>query len=906
MVSAQDQTRHDGGPARSSDAPSQESADPLARAEPGLDGVVVPGALLLLAADLLIRDPSRELAWRLLHGLGTGPAPAWLSPALPAGALFDRDPLGLLLAGLAVAISIAYLGAAIAGASLRVRGWIVAAAIAVVVLFPTFLYASVGFVTGRPFGQDGGVVQMPLALDRLLSGQSPYGADYSDSILGQESRTSAFWRAYGENPIVRHHAYLPGTHLLTLPFYLAARALGVGFDSRIVSTLALLLAILAATRLFSDPSRRLVAAAVVGLNPLVYWHQAFGANDMVFVALLLASALAGEGGRMVSAGALLGLACGTKQLAWPFAPFLLAHWASAPTVRELVTPETWLRLRRPVLAGVAVFASVVAPVALLDPRAFWGDIVSYNAGLGPDAYPLGGTPGLGVGNLLIYFGRVTSLRQPFPFHAFYLLLIPLGLLLVGAQIRRGGLGAALAGGSIALLAVVLFSRVAHANYLIGFAILFPLGLMLEGAPADAAITPLALLGSSTTLIAGGFFRSAWEVAHAANLFSRGPALLTTLSPRSPAGLTADPLGLALGALAAGLALACAASAMLGAGARARSVLVLLAIVIVVVMPTVMMVWISGRTGIVLAADDWVISTRIGAARLARGRSPYAAGDDPYAPGREAWSPSFSRKPPQPLEAKGGLGSPPGASLLALSMSAAGFSDPREVSLLSLVILLWAGGECLAPSFRPLAVPAIALLPPAAFGIIFGAGELPWLAAGALSLVAARRESMLISGLFAGAASAIDFRAIVVVIFAALLGPAPERNSQIRWFALGALLSGFVMIGPLAFMNPAAMAAAARTTGDLAGGAGLVNIASYAGLESSLPLHVLLALGPWIAGGVALIFIRRIPRVPAAMIAGLWLTLTLFFARETTGFALAPPLVLLALGATARSETRLAA
>ena len=87
---------------------------------------------------------------------------------------------------------------------------------------------------------------------------------------------------------------------------------------------------------------------------------------------------------------------------------------------------------------LAVFLAVVAPVAALDFRAFWGDIVVYNVGLpGGDNYPLGGTPGFGFANFLIYFGRVASLRDYFPFSVFYALLIPLGLLLVRSQLRSG-------------------------------------------------------------------------------------------------------------------------------------------------------------------------------------------------------------------------------------------------------------------------------------------------------------------------------------------------------------------------------------------------------------------------------------------------------------------------------------
>jgi hypothetical protein len=136
------------------------------------------------------------------------------------------------------------------------------------VVLPSLALILMGFLTGRPYGQDGGVVQLPLALARLTHLESPYGADYSDSILGKESRISDFWAVHGGNPILHHHAYLPGTHLVMFPFYFALKGF---FDPRVVTLLALLGAALLAARLFDEPERQLTAAALVCLNPFVYW-----------------------------------------------------------------------------------------------------------------------------------------------------------------------------------------------------------------------------------------------------------------------------------------------------------------------------------------------------------------------------------------------------------------------------------------------------------------------------------------------------------------------------------------------------------------------------------------------------------------------------------------------------------
>jgi hypothetical protein len=428
---------------------SREHASP-GKITAGLDVVVVPSLLLLVARDLVVQDPARVLAWRLLHEprlLAT----SWLAPLLPRPIPdVDRDPIALVLAALATLLAATYLLGALAGRGARFRaGVLVVAALALVVL-PTSGFMAMGYVLDRPYGQDGGVVQLPLALDKILAGESPYAADYSDTILGKVARSSEFWAPRGGNPILRHHAYLPGTHVLTMPFHLAARAAGTTFDSRLLTLAAYFLAALLAARLTPGPSHALAAAGVVLLNPLVYWHQIFGANDILFVAMLLGAALLLRT-RPMAAAALLGLACATKQLAWPFAAFLFFAAAADAPWRENRKAALARAVR---LAAVAagVFAGIVLPIAALDFRAFYADIVGYNVGLpGSDNYPLGGTPGFGFANFLIYFGAVKSLGDYFPFGIFYILLIPVALILAARVVRRGGVDLALAAGSAVML-----------------------------------------------------------------------------------------------------------------------------------------------------------------------------------------------------------------------------------------------------------------------------------------------------------------------------------------------------------------------------------------------------------------------------------------------------------------------
>ena len=190
------------------------------------------------------------------------------------------------------------------------------------------------------------MVQLPLALERTLAGQSPYGADYSRSILGEQSRASVFWQPLGGNPITRHHWYLPGMHLVMAPALLVSRAVLGFFDPRMVTLLGYALAAL------------LAAAGLVFLHPLVFWPQIFGTNDVLSAAPLLLGALSARAGRASAAAAWIGLAAAVKQLTWPFAPFLLVYTADVCSLREASSRSGALRLARLTLIAGVVFLAV--------------------------------------------------------------------------------------------------------------------------------------------------------------------------------------------------------------------------------------------------------------------------------------------------------------------------------------------------------------------------------------------------------------------------------------------------------------------------------------------------------------------------------------------------------------------
>jgi hypothetical protein len=623
----------------------------------------------------------------------------------------------------ALALALAYFAWGARGASVRVRAALILSGATALVVLPTLGFVGLGQKTGRPYGQDGGVVQLPLALDLIAAGKSPYGADYSDSILGKESRVSDFWTAHGGNPILHHHAYLPGTHLLMLPFYLLRPG---AFDPRYVTLAAYAIATLLAASLFAEGERKLVAAAVIALNPFLYWLQVFGANDVLGVAFLLGALRAGRR-RPYLAAVLVGLACATKQLTWPFAPFLLVHLAS---VRDLSTLGPWKRLAG--LGGLAgaTFAVVVLPVAALDFGAFYRDIVAYNVGLpGADNYPLGGTPGIGFANFLIYFGRVHALSDYVPFSRFYLLLVPLGVLLLSRVLREDREAVALGAGVAALLASLYLSRVVHPNYLILAATLLPLaGLLGRGLAPDVVVAPLALLGSAVEVAQHAVLRPTWEDAVGARLPQHWTGLSALLGPRAGPGLTEDPLGLAVSALAAGCAAAYLVAGILRFGLRTRLALLALSGLAVVLLPG----WVVLRVGEVTGQP--------------RAQGPLVAAADalaPFAPEppKEAWSSSFRHDPPGRLE---GPPEPPAGGLgLLVSLVR---RDPRTLTLPAALLAAALLVRACAPEERPLAL-AVLLSAPLALGVVFGSGDMALLAA-VLIAASARWGGPLLSSLSA--------------------------------------------------------------------------------------------------------------------------------------------------------------
>jgi len=785
-----------------------------------------------------------------------------LGPLLPhpSGDL-DRDPIALALAAAAVFFAMVYLVLVLLGTRPRLRLAALALAAVVLVAVPTAAFIAMGAATGRPYGQDGGVVQLPLAIDRILGGQSPYGADYSASMLGRQARVSDFWAEHGGNPILHHHAYLPGTHLLMMPFVpLSRAAIGV-FDPRVVTLLAFVVAGILAFRLGSSPSLGLAAAAAVWISPLVYWQQIFGANDIVVAVLLLGAVHLARAARADAAAALLGLACATKQLAWPFAPFLLAHLSGARTLGTLFSSPARGRLLRSVAISAGVFLVVVAPVAALDFRAFWGDVVRYNAGLpGGDNYPLGGTPGLGFANFLVYFGAVDSLRDYVPLSRLYLLLVPIGVWLLREQLRRGTAADALVTGSAALLLSLYVSRVVHPNYLILAAVLLPAAVAGGAVLAtDALIGGLALLALGVEIAEGEVFATTWADAVAGH-WPPASGLWHSLAPRAGPALTHDPLGLLFSAIACGLGIALLVGGVLRTPHRARAVVLVAAVVVLAVVPASVVMTVGRLSGTPRVQRAWAASAW-----------PYERVGGP-AP-RQAWSESFRKDPP-------GSAAVPhdgSAAFLADLVGAVGIRDLRAVAVLALgfaVFFLWR----LAPAEAGLERVSLLLLPPAIVGVTFGSGDVLLLALLTAALFAIARGAVRSGSAMMGAAAAL---------FPRLVPPA-ALLARVAAPAVAAFAAVVVVLEVAGSLAPPA----------LGPGLGLSNLRLYFGADPgahdglALILLLVLTAASWLGvRRLALDGPKGLAAAAALLLATLWL------APSASPDDVLVPIVMLAIAAT---------
>lgn len=351
-----------------------------------------------------------------------------------------------------------------------------------------------------------GVIQVEAAMDMVLEGRNPYAETYFDTDLGL---TVYLDKLPAENPAQWYFIYLPVMFLPGIPLETLSTAVLGWYDHRLLYLLALAVAMWSWGLLARDRSSRLIATAVVALNPLALTYFIEGRNDVMLVGLLGLSLLALQRGLakpwgLPLSGVLFGLACASKQLAWFLGPFLLLYvWRLQSEATEDRRAGARRAALRWLVPGIVTTALFLFPFFVWDPSSFWEDTISYQSGDVEHNYPIksvgayglhvllwspkfaGFLDALAVGPLsfarpIVDHFRLTSESQTYPFWVFQLLFaVPVMLLALRTQLRRNTLVGAIVGFSVAVFAYSFFSRWLHDNYIGFFATMWPMAFLMR-------------------------------------------------------------------------------------------------------------------------------------------------------------------------------------------------------------------------------------------------------------------------------------------------------------------------------------------------------------------------------------------------------------------------------------------
>jgi len=398
-----------------------------------------------------------------LHGPSTRTwlpvLPDWARPLLlfPSDKLVT-DPLIRLTAALAVGTVILYLildlkaQTSSAPATYRPREILVWLLIGLFVIVPLIGTMAKRYHSEQSvYNHDGGIYQTTEAIEMILDGRNPYTHDYQNLYM----------RAYAEQSGVIepmfHNPYLPGSFLLPIPVYFISNAM-FGMHFQRLFYLICFIGLLLLVRTMATGEKRLAMLVAVGLNPAVGYFLHQGRNDIALAVLLLATVWCVDKRWPVLAGVFYGCACGYKQLAWFAAPFLWIYLQGMPGDRKKNSIKT-------VIAATVVFLVLMGPFVIWDAGALYDDTFAFNSGSSEHPYKLGGTPGFGAANLVLYWGAVESRASYFPFWIPMLLAgVPLMIWLGKLQLKNNNRSMLMASITLITFVIPYFSRFFHDNY----------------------------------------------------------------------------------------------------------------------------------------------------------------------------------------------------------------------------------------------------------------------------------------------------------------------------------------------------------------------------------------------------------------------------------------------------------
>ncbi len=320
------------------------------------------------------------------------------------------------------------------------------------VVLPAVVLITDRLTTGIPLLMHDGAYQTEEAMKAFLQGHDPYGLDYSQTSM----RLWHWYVSQPPHPSLFHYLYYPLTFLFPLPAYVAAQALLLPFDVRMVLLPVEAVAALALLQLPWRWEWRYVAIAALFLDPLFYLPE--GRNDVLFLAAMALGVLTWARGRPALGAWGFGTALAFKPFAAIFIPLV-----GLLLIRTRVPWQSW----RPValgLAGLVVPSTVtILPFFLWAPGVFWTDTVGFVAGGAGGSFPI---QGYGFAGLLLALHVFPSPEARFPFG---ILQAAAGVPLLVWSLRRVSMRPSLArvlhGGTLTLAGVLFLGRFLNDNYL---------------------------------------------------------------------------------------------------------------------------------------------------------------------------------------------------------------------------------------------------------------------------------------------------------------------------------------------------------------------------------------------------------------------------------------------------------
>ncbi|MBI1879465.1 MAG: hypothetical protein HYR94_14810 [Chloroflexi bacterium] len=357
----------------------------------------------------------------------------WPAASLERLAHPETDPVSLLLIVAAFGLLGVYVIVDVFGEERRARTiyqlklGLIYGLIGLLVFGKTILLIGLRHISGpASYAHDGGVIQTEVTIDYFLRGLNPYVEDYTNTPMAEwgfdEYRTALY-----------HYPYLPWTFVFSAPFYLLSRVLLGWFDERMVYLLLFALTLVLVQQLVRQPREKLMALALVGLNPILAVSVIFGENDpfvlfwvVLGLWLITATRAAPDRPRLLLGSAAFGLACASKSTAWFLAPFWLLYLLRDRWGEMLWPPGTvWhahlVTLWQRAWSLPLVFGLLTIPWFVWNPDAMIDDIWRWAAGQGPTGYQIWGW---GASNWVLAFGWVADRFAYWPFIIPELLIEP--------------------------------------------------------------------------------------------------------------------------------------------------------------------------------------------------------------------------------------------------------------------------------------------------------------------------------------------------------------------------------------------------------------------------------------------------------------------------------------------------